>query len=700
MIATVALTPTLRVLRGLTSGRTFSLDHDAVLLGRDPSCDITLKSPTVSRRHARIDRRAGEYYLHDLGSTSGTVLNGRLIEGPVCLKDGDVLEVGDTLLIFSGSPAPELPGRSSGESTVLKVRDATSSAEHDLIAIRPELKLRAMLEISRDLVGTLDLEHVLGKALDALFRIFPQAERGFVTLAQEGKTDLVPKAIKVRDGDEQVLVSRTIFDYVTKLGKAVLSADVAVDRRFDGSRSADEARIRTMMCVPLRDHERRPVGILQLDTTDRKARFGPEDLDLLAAIAGQISVAVDNARLLDEARGRQARLEDLAQAAEAARLQAEEAGRAKDRFLAMLSHELRTPLTPAILAITGLLDDPSTPGPLRPDLEAARRGIMLEARLVDDLLDLTRIGSGKLRIQSERVEVHALVHQALAACRDHLTDRALIVELELGASATHVEADPARFQQILWNLIKNAIKFTPDPGTITIRTTNRAATEPGRPDRMVLEVRDTGIGIAPEMLPRIFNVFEQGGDEVTLRFGGLGLGLAISRAVAELHGGTLSAASEGLGRGSTFCLELDVAPALPAAGTSTPADGQADRSGTAIRILLVEDNSDTLKVMTRLLTRRGYQVAAAANLAAALACAETAEFDLLISDIGLPDGSGFDLLPKLCARRPIPGIALSGYGMESDLRRSVEAGYVAHLIKPVDVAALEAAIRKHINVGD
>jgi signal transduction histidine kinase len=672
-----------------------------VLLGRDPVCDILLRSPTVSRRHARIDRRAGDYYLHDLASTSGTVLNGRILEGPACLKDGDVIELGDTLLIFSGSPAPELPGRSSGESTVLKVRDATTSAEHDLIAIRPEVKLRAMLEIARDLVGTLDLEHVLGRALDALFRIFPQAERGFVTLAEEGQADLVPKVIKMRDGDHgQVTVSRTIYDYVTKLGKAVLSADVADDRRFSNSRSADDAQIRTMMCVPLRDHERRPVGILQLDTTDRMARFGPEDLDLLAAVAGQVSVAVDNARLLDEARRRQQRLEDLAQAAEAARLQAEEAGRAKDRFLAMLSHELRTPLTPAILAITGLLDDLSTPATLRPDLEAARRGIMLEARLVDDLLDLTRIGTGKLRIQPERVELHALVHQALAACRDHLADRTLNVELELAATETNVEADPARLQQVLWNLFKNAIKFTPDPGTVTIRSYNAPAAVPDRPDRFVLEVCDTGIGIAPEVLPRLFNVFEQGGEEVTLRFGGLGLGLAISRAVAELHGGSLTAASPGVGQGSTFRLELETSPAPAAMAPVSPVSARREGSTRAIRILLVEDNADTLKVMARLLTRRGYEVATALDLASALACAEVGEFDLVISDIGLPDGSGFDLLPQLHARQPIPGIALSGYGMETDVRRSLEAGFVAHLIKPVDVAALESAIRQHLRVAE
>jgi CheY-like chemotaxis protein len=362
----------------------------------------------------------------------------------------------------------------------------------------------------------------------------------------------------------------------------------------------------------------------------------------------------------------------------------------------MLSHELRTPLTPAILAVSGLLDDPRTPAGVRPELETARRGIELEARLVDDLLDLTRVGSGKLRLNLERIDLHALVHEALAACREEFSSRAIRLELELAAQESHVQADAARVQQILWNLIKNAAKFTPDPGTITIRTRNEDGASPARPgQRLILEVSDTGIGIEPALLPRIFQVFEQGGDAVTRQFGGLGLGLAISRAVAEMHGGSLTASSAGLGKGSSFRLDLEVSFAPPLAGPDAPESKDLDTAPHALRILLVEDNTDTLKIMARLLNRRGYRVTAAASFAAALARAEQLDFDLIISDIGLPDGSGLDLLPRICAKRQVPGIALSGYGMEDDLRRSAAAGYVAHLIKPINLSALEAAIRHH-----
>ena len=278
---------------------------------------MVLAPRSVSRRHARIVRRGDAYELEDLGSTGGTTLNGRPLTGPTRLRDGDRIELGDCTLAFS-DPAASVLDAASG-ATILGERDASAEADS-----RAEEKLRAILEIGRDLAGAVELEGVLDRALAALFRIFAQAERGFVLLREHGADELSLRAFRGRGVEaEDLRFSRTIFEHVTASGRAVLCADVTDDERFAGASSVDEAQVRTMMCVPLRDHRRRPVGILQLDTRDANAHFGGADLDLLVAVSGPVAVAIDNARLLGEARR--------------ARAEAEAASLAKDQFLAVLS---------------------------------------------------------------------------------------------------------------------------------------------------------------------------------------------------------------------------------------------------------------------------------------------------------------------------------------------------------------------------
>jgi PAS domain S-box-containing protein len=373
---------------------------------------------------------------------------------------------------------------------------------------------------------------------------------------------------------------------------------------------------------------------------------------------------------------------------------AEAAARAKDRFLAMLSHELRTPLTPALIGVSGVLEDHDLPDSLRPTLEAARRGILLEAHLVDDLLDMTRIGAGKLRMTPERVDAHAIIHDTLGVCREDIERAGLTVKVDLGAVHRHVVADPARLQQVLWNLIKNATKFTLRHGTLTIRTMNRPPCPcDDQHVHLLVEVIDDGIGIDPGFLPRIFEAFEQGEMGGLGNPGGLGLGLAISRYIAEAHGGQLRASSGGLGQGTTFTLELNAASDSSQAATQSEVPQDAGGS-LPLRILLVEDDRDTGQVIARLLRRRGADVTIAESVAAARAAAASAAFDLLLSDIGLPDGTGIELLEWLRARQPIPAIALTGYGMEEDIERCRDAGFAAHLTKPVDFRDLEQAIRR------
>jgi signal transduction histidine kinase/CheY-like chemotaxis protein len=387
---------------------------------------------------------------------------------------------------------------------------------------------------------------------------------------------------------------------------------------------------------------------------------------------------------------------------QAARAEAEAANRAKDRFLATLSHELRTPLTPVLATVTALLGESSTPIMYRTILDMIRRNIVLEARLIDDLLDISRISRGKLHLKRQTIDAHELVDQVLAICRDEFTQAQLRLELDIAASRHVVDADPIRLQQVLWNLLKNAIKFTPAGGTVTVRSRNRGTISPDDTrSNLVIEVSDTGIGIEPEILPRIFDIFEQGGISATRQYGGLGLGLTISRWIAEQHGGRLVAASAGAGYGATFTFEMPAMPAFregeaqaePFALTRTP-QGISTSSIRPLKILLVEDNRDTLNYLCKILTHRGHTVRTANNLAAALKVAAEADFELLISDIELPDGSGLELMWTLRAQRQVPAIALSGYGSADDLELSRSAGFAEHLIKPIDIHRLDQAIQQ------
>jgi CheY-like chemotaxis protein/anti-sigma regulatory factor (Ser/Thr protein kinase) len=259
--------------------------------------------------------------------------------------------------------------------------------------------------------------------------------------------------------------------------------------------------------------------------------------------------------------------------------------------------------------------------------------------------------------------------------------------MECSALRHHAKADPARLQQVFWNLLSNAHKFTPAGGKITVRTQETDG-------RLLVEVIDTGIGIAPEILPRIFGAFEQGDSKTARKFGGLGLGLAISKRLVDAHGGRLSAASEGRGTGATFRVELPIVePLLPSSDRGNASGGEA-RNLRGLRILLVEDHEGTRQVMGRLLEGLGHLPISAGGVQEALRRAAGGRFDLVIGDLGLPDGSGHELMRELAARYGLTGIALSGFGMEDDVRRSHEAGFAEHLTKPVDVAKLEATIER------
>ncbi len=429
--------------------------------------------------------------------------------------------------------------------------------------------------------------------------------------------------------------------------------------------------------VPLVAHGR-TLGTWSFVFAERGRRHRPEDQRVARELAQRVAVALDNARLVRELEG---------------------ANRAKDHFLATLSHELRTPLTPVLAIASRLQADPDLPAGVRADLAKIRRNVELEARLIDDLLDLTRISRGKLALHLEPTDLRQVIQHALETCDERELQARRLVQ-SLLAEEHLVWGDAARLSQVFWNLLSNALKFTPPGGAIHLRSYwdagDRAAAEQGA-RQLVVEISDSGVGVEPAALPGIFDAFDQGEAGTDRRFGGLGLGLAISRAIVELHGGSLMARSAGRGQGATFAVRLPVPPqaaggarAAVAAAPGPYPDAAALRG---LRVLVVEDHADAAEAVASLLQSIGPRVTVAGSVMAALAAADADVPDLVVSDLGLPDGDGAELMRELAARHPgLRGIALSGYGMEADVARTRDAGFAEHLVKPVTLEELRAAV--------
>jgi len=366
---------------------------------------------------------------------------------------------------------------------------------------------------------------------------------------------------------------------------------------------------------------------------------------------------------------------------EAAKIAAEKASKTKDNFLAALSHELRTPLTPALAAANYLAANAAKlPAEFVEDIEIIKRNVRLQARLIDDLLDLTRVTRGKLDLQFEDVDAHILVRDAIDIANSAIAAKKLTFSAHLNAEEHYIRADSIRIQQVFWNLINNAVKFTPSDGKIDIRTSNDDH------GRFQFEITDNGIGIEVDRQASLFAPFEQADPSISRQFGGLGLGLAISKHLINLHGGTIEAHSRGRSYGSTFTLALD---AVTKRTEKSGVDSQTPRKpAKSLRILLIEDHSDTRQTLSRLLTHFGHQISVADNTQSALEIVQSQKFDVVLSDIGLPDGSGYDVISQVKRKQPVKAVAITGFGTDEDVRRGKEAGFDFHLIKPIDVHEL------------
>jgi PAS domain S-box-containing protein len=631
--------------------------------------------------------------LQRLRSTDA-MLRAFVDDAPACkwitASDDRIVYVNKAMADALGLPAEQILGRTHAE--ILPPKLAQLAMEH----------IRAVRESGQPCTSSEEIEplaeHGARRILEWRRFLLRVEERGHILVAGMANdvTDKVRLEAALHDSEERyrTLFNVSVYGVITIDEDGIIkSANPAAERLFGyGGKELLGRNINMLMPDPYkREHasylenyrrtgERKIIGIGREVVGLRKdgSQF-PMDL------------AVNEFRIGGKRyfKGMVSDITERKRAEEAlilAREEAEAASRAKDRFLAVLSHELRTPLAPIIMSITAMDMSPDLPPAFYADVAMIRRNAELEAKLIDDLLDLSRITAGKLLLEMEAVEVNSAVVHVCETCQPFIQEKGIHLYRELPGETPFVKADQARLQQVLWNLLRNAAKFTPEGGDIyvTVATIDQ--------QHVRIQVRDTGIGIAPDILPRIFDAFAQGDANITRQFGGMGLGLAISRALVGAHGGTIHADSEGAGRGATFTVELPLLSSQQAAPALEGSGSEGD--GGNLRVLLVEDHRDTAMILSQLLSASGYHVHTVGSAAAALELASKEPFDVLISDIGLPDATGYELMKEIKARYPMKGIAMSGYGMEEDLRKSREAGFSEHIVKPANVVQLKRAIRR------
>jgi PAS domain S-box-containing protein len=380
---------------------------------------------------------------------------------------------------------------------------------------------------------------------------------------------------------------------------------------------------------------------------------------------------------------------------QAAREQAEKANRIKDEFLAVLSHELRTPLNPILgwirLLQTGRLDDTR----IKEALRTIERNAKLQAQLIEDLLDISRIMRGKLALNREAASVAAVISAATETIRLAAEAKQIVVNLKFDRDDYFVFGDAGRLQQVFWNLLSNAVKFTPEQGGVTVFL---AQVE----HQIEVRITDTGKGISPEFLPYLFEYFRQEDSSTTRKFGGLGLGLAIARQIVELHGGTISAESAGEGQGATFTVRL---PAMRSTNSNVPSSDlpviAEETPLSGIQALVIDDDTDTRDYLSFLLETNGAIVTSVESALQAIRAIEQSPPDIVLSDIGMPEMDGYALIQTIrkSKHRDIPAIALTAYAGDSDRRQALDAGFQRHVSKPIDPDAVIAIVVELVKIG-
>jgi signal transduction histidine kinase/ActR/RegA family two-component response regulator len=469
---------------------------------------------------------------------------------------------------------------------------------------------------------------------------------------------------------------------VIRTGQPALFADVddaALAQVAGGPESLDVLRqwdVRSMMSVPITARAK-TLGAMTLGATHSGRRYTPTDLAFAATLGERVGLAVDNARVYREA---------------------QEANRMKDEFLATLSHELRTPLNAIVGWAHVLRGGPLDKAVVARAVDTIDRNARTQTQLISDILDVSRIVTGKLRLSVGPVEIAPIVEAAVEGARPAAAAKEIVIETELDPAAGPVSGDADRLQQVIGNLLANAIKYTPKGGRVKVRVARLQS-------QVEIVVEDNGVGIAPEFLPRLFERFRQPDSSTTRPHGGIGLGLAIVRHIVELHGGRVEAASRGRGQGATFRVLL---PLLGTRGSALGPHAIVDtrpsrgRPGAmpfldGIRVLVVDDEKDARDVIVAILEQRGARTIEAASVEEALAKLAEEKPDVLLSDIGLPDEDGYSLMRRIRALPrdqggAIPAAALTAYARTEDRMQALLAGFQIHVPKPVQPAELIAVV--------
>ena len=508
--------------------------------------------------------------------------------------------------------------------------------------------------------------------------------------------EAIARLAAIVDSADDAIVSKTLDGVITSWNRAA--------QAMFGWTAAEAVGQRITLIIPReRWHEedevlarvRKGESIDHFDTV--RVRKNGERIDVSLTVSpvkdarGRIIGASKIARDVSDRKHAEAERAALLHAAQQAREEAEELNRSKDQFLALLSHELRTPLNAifgwARMLQSAAMDEVTS----RRAIDAILRNATAQVQLVEDLLDVSRIITGKMRLDVQSLDLKSVIESALDAVQPAASAKGLKIETVLDPNAGPVVGAADRLRQVVWNLLMNAIKFTPRDGRVQVHLRKLKS-------HVEIVVSDSGEGIQPEILPFIFDRFRQGDSTTTRPHGGLGLGLALVRHLVDLHGGRVRAASEGPGRGATFVVELPVAILGPEAGTTLETSAAMGALPLQnVRVLLVDDDADGLDLTTVMLTNSGAQVKTAVSVAAALNVLESWPADVLVSDIEMPGEDGYELLRRIRAkerggRTRLPALALTAYGRPEDRRRTLAAGYNLHLAKPIDPSELVLAV--------
>jgi PAS domain S-box-containing protein len=578
-------------------------------------------------------------------------------------------------LVSIGSQIGQFIERVNAENERREVLTRAQEARREAEALTDQLA--ALQKVTDAALGHLSIDELLSESLKRIREVL-HVDTVAILLLEKEENELVAWAAQGLEEEVdfrvRIPVGRGFAGRIVTTAKPIIISEVENADLFNPL--LREKGLKSLLGVPMMI-EGRPLGVLHVGTFKHKS-FTEKEVALLQSAADRIALAVENARLY--------------QVEQQARAEAETANRAKDEFLTILSHELRTPLTPIIgwvhMMESGILPNEE----FQRALGVVNKNAYNLKRLINDLLDMSAILSGKMGIEETPVELASVVQESVETMRAFAREAKVELKLEIfdEVRSVTISGDRNRLNQTFCNLLHNAIKFSPAQGVVTVSleaTTSDA----------IVTIKDQGEGIPLEFLPHVFERFRQADGSRTRSYGGLGLGLSLVKSFVSAHQGTVEVSSEGAGKGSTFIVTLPregaISHAREASKTSKP------RKVKAVRILIVEDQADTLEMLDTSFRSRGYQTIACSSAGEALECVVREQFDILISDIAMPDMDGLQLIRKL-RRRPglatVPAIALTGYASQTDAKAAISAGFDLHLSKPIDPGDLLAAVNNLI----